>query len=412
MSKGLFGKNVFWQYGLQLARYVFPFLSIPYLTRVLGPDHYAVYAYVLSCMVFFEVIAEFGFNLYGTKKISECLDEREMGVVLVSITRARIMLMFALAGILFVVSRFIPLLSNNMLYVYFVFFAVSLRACMPDFVFQGKEDMKPITVRFTIAKAISTFSIFVFVHSPDDMLWIPTLDIVGCGVAMVWAFWVVWSKYGIRPRWSKWKNSFTDLANSFQYCLSNITAQILSGFATVVIGIVVIDQKEIAFWSLSMTVLSAISSLYSPIVNSLYSHMVIHQDRKLAKKLAIGGVPVVLCVSVGLFVCADWIMLILGGSEYLDGSRLLRFLSPVSFFCYFSMLFGWPMLGALGRVEQLTKTTVGTSCVYVIALTIWAIMGLQSLVLVAIARAGAEFLLFISRFCMCRRYLASEDRDG
>lgn len=49
-SSNTLAKNIIWQYGLQVLKYVFPLILVPYLTRVLGTGGYAVYAYVLSFM--------------------------------------------------------------------------------------------------------------------------------------------------------------------------------------------------------------------------------------------------------------------------------------------------------------------------------------------------------------------------
>ena len=70
-------KNIIWQYGLQVLKYVFPLILVPYLTRVLGTGGYAVYAYVLSFMGIVQTLADFGFMLSGTKRVVELRDCRE-----------------------------------------------------------------------------------------------------------------------------------------------------------------------------------------------------------------------------------------------------------------------------------------------------------------------------------------------
>ena len=52
-------------YLLQAAKYIFPFITLPYLARVLGTDGYAVRSYVLSIMTFVQMAAEFGFMNYA-----------------------------------------------------------------------------------------------------------------------------------------------------------------------------------------------------------------------------------------------------------------------------------------------------------------------------------------------------------
>ena len=55
-----FYKNTVWQYGLQLIKYLFPLITLPYLTRVLEPEGYAFYAYVVAFMAFAQVFVDFG----------------------------------------------------------------------------------------------------------------------------------------------------------------------------------------------------------------------------------------------------------------------------------------------------------------------------------------------------------------
>lgn len=55
-------KNIAFQYLLQIAIYVFPFITLPYLTRVLGPDEFAVRAYAASVMAIVGTLINYGFN--------------------------------------------------------------------------------------------------------------------------------------------------------------------------------------------------------------------------------------------------------------------------------------------------------------------------------------------------------------
>ena len=57
----LFLTNLLSQYGLQLAKYIIPLLTLPYLARVLSLDGYGIRSYVLSAMTLMSVILEFGF---------------------------------------------------------------------------------------------------------------------------------------------------------------------------------------------------------------------------------------------------------------------------------------------------------------------------------------------------------------
>ena len=147
MKHNTFYKNTLWQYGLQILKYLFPLLLIPYLTRILGTEGYAVYAYVLSFMGVVQTIADFGFTLSGTKKVVDLRgDTAALSRLVGAITVARLMLLCGLFFCVMVVTRFIPIMAENTVYVIWAFFATAGRTVLPDFIFQGNERMGPLTI--------------------------------------------------------------------------------------------------------------------------------------------------------------------------------------------------------------------------------------------------------------------------
>lgn len=89
---GIFFKNTAWQYGLQIIKNLFTLITLPYLTRVLEPEGYAFYAYVISFMSFAQVFVDFGFNLSGTERIAKARLIKEENHVIGAVTEARLLL--------------------------------------------------------------------------------------------------------------------------------------------------------------------------------------------------------------------------------------------------------------------------------------------------------------------------------
>jgi len=405
LSHKNFYKNTIWQYGLQLTKYIFPLLVLPYLTRVLERDGYAVYAYVLSFMTFIQVIADFGFNLSGTKRIADTKDKIRLNHIVGSITQARIFLCVLLGVAVLLMGQFIQIIRENFLYAILTYLAVCGKALVPDFVFQGKENMAPLTMRYFVSKGISTGLTFVFVHSISDILWIPLLDIVSSIIALAWSFVAMKKLFGIGISAASLSESFRDLKISSMYCISNLSSTAFSGFSTILIGILIADRAQISYWSVAMTAVSAIQSLYSPIINSLYPHMVVSFNYDFAKKMALIALPLVMIGTV-LFVClANPIVLFLGGKNYLAGSYILKIVSPVLLFSFYGMYFGWPVLGAAGKVNELTLTTIISSAFNIVILILLAFVGWISIIVIAIMRVLTEALMCSLRLYQCHQMI-------
>ena len=397
-SHSLFYKNTVWQYGLQIIKYLFPLITLPYLTRVLAPEGYAFYAYVVSFMSFAQVFVDFGFNLSGTKRIVKACSVGEENRIIGAVTEARLLLCVVAGVVVMVVASFLPLTQGNLTYVFFAFVAVCGKGLVPDFLFQGHEHMGPITTRFLISKIISTMLTFVLVHSMADILWVPVLDIVSNGIALAWSFVAARRQFGTGIEFVPMRVALAELKTSGLYCFSNMSAQVFSGFTTLLIGVVITDPAQISYWSLSMTAITAVQSLYSPIVNSLYPHMVNTGDYKFVRKLSLIALPAVLVGTVAFAFLSNFIMLVLGGEQYLTGSWVLAWVSPLLVFSFFGMLFGWPVLGAVGRVAEVTRATVISAVFCIVALLGVSFAGVATLRVICVIRCITEALLLGIRF--------------
>ena len=374
-----FYSNVVWQYGLQIVKYIFPLITLPYLTRVLLPEGYAVYAYVVSFMTFAQTFVDFGFNLSGTKRIAGAGSVEEENRAIGAVTEARLLLGILTGDVVAAIAWFIPITHENMLYTMLAFVAVFGKALAPDFLFQGHESMGPLTTRYLVSKGVSTVLTFAVVHSIDDILWIPVLDILSSAIALAWSFVSAKRMFGTTIAVVPFGEALAELRASALYCFSNMASVVFSGFTTLLIGIVITDKAMISYWSLAVTAINAIQSLYSPIVNSLYPHLVNGGDY------------------VG--------MLVLGGREYLAGSWVIAWISPVLLFSFYATMVGWPILGASGKVAQVTYTTVGSALFCIASLLAVSAAGVASMQAICVIRCLTEAIMCVSRVWLARGYL-------
>lgn len=400
-----FCNNVVWQYGLQVVKYIFPLITLPYLTRVLLPDGYAIYAYVVAFMTFAQTFVDFGFNLSGTKRIAEARGVKEENRAIGAVTEARLLLGVATGIAVAVVAWFIPITHENMVYTMLAFVAVFGRALAPDFLFQGHENMKPLTTRYLVSKGVSTVLTFVVVHSIEDILWIPILDILSSVIALVWSFVSAKRLFGTSIACVSLGVAFAELKASALYCFSNMASVVFSGFTTLLIGVVIADKAMISYWTLAVTAISAIQSFYSPIVNSLYPHMVKDSDYGFARKLLLVSVPALLVGTMAFAALSDVVMLVLGGKEYLAGSWVIAWVSPVLLFSFYATMIGWPILGASGKVAEVAFTTVGSALFCIAMLLAVSVAGVASMQVICIIRCLTEAIMCASRIWLARGYL-------
>ena len=401
-------KNTFFQYVLQAAKYLFPFVTVAYLTRVLGPETYAVRAYVMAAMTFMLMFLEFGFTNYGTKSIAEATSLEEERDETSAITYCRFMLCGIGAVALIPITIMLPIMAANPLYVAIAFIGTCFKALLPDYVFRGQEDMGIITYRYVVSQAIAVGLMFVLVKSPEDLLLVAVLESLGALVALIWSWENVIRKRKIGFKRVGFPRLKAVMSESAIFFISTMATGILSSITMLFIGYFIHDAAQISYWSVAMTAVVAVQALYSPITNSLYPHMVKRRDFAILKRLMMIGMPTVIIGVILFAYLGDVVMLVLGGEEFVPGSYVIPLVAPILLFSFPAVMLGFPVLGAVGHIKQLTASSVTASLFQITGLCVLAIAGIFSIETVAFLRCSCEAVLMSVRVFFVWRFWQEE----
>ncbi len=391
-------KNTVWLYVLTAAKLIFPLLTLPYLTRILSKDCYGVVAYVKSCMVYMQLIVDFGFILSAVKDIVKAQgDSKKIGEIAGHVYLAKGFLAVVILITSFVLSLAIPLLRSYKLYVMLSAVAVALSALLGDFLFRGLEKMHVLSITYTVMQGIATALTFVFIKNDADMLWIPILNIIGTALAVVIS-WVYIHRFGIRVRILSIKHAWIALKESFVFFASQIATTAFTALNTILVGIFIVEESQIAEWSVCLQLVTVVQNLYAPLTNGIYPQMVRERNLKLIKKVHLIFMPIVVAGCVFCFFCAKPILLLVGGEKYKTAYILFRTLIPLMLISFPAMMLGWPTLGAIDKAKQVTISTVVTAVVQVAGLLLLAAIKQFTLINIAVLRSATELLLCSMRF--------------
>lgn len=257
MSQNKIATNTIMLYLMTFAKMIFPLITLPYLTRVLSVDGYAVVAYVKSAMAYMQIIIDFGFLLSAIKDIVKVSDDKNMvSKILGETLQAKILLAIIAFIVIFITTIAIPMLRENLFYTMLAYFSVALTILLPDFLFRGIEQMQAITIRFIIMRGIATALTFVVIKGDSQLLLIPVLDIIGTIAAIIWT-WFEIHKLGYKMIWVEWKTALTSLKKSFIYFLSDASTTVFGALNTLLIGIY-LTKTDVAYWSVAMQLISAV----------------------------------------------------------------------------------------------------------------------------------------------------------
>jgi PST family polysaccharide transporter len=389
-------KNTAMLYMMNIAKMIFPLLTLPYLTRVLSVNCYGFVSYVKAVMQYMQLIVDFGFTLSGTKDIVLSKNQQNFGYEVGNILISKLILSCLAGIVLCAVIYLIPILRDNILYTLLSFLVVFLTNFLFDYLFRGLEKMEIITIRFVIMKGLATILTFAVIHGDSDILWIPILDIIGSLIAILLVGIEVF-KLKIKLKCSGFKVIAEKIKSSAIYFFSNMATTAFMALNTLVIGFF-LSPSEVAYWSLCLQMITAVQAMYTPLTDGIYPHMVKSKDLGLIKKAVKLYMPIISIGCLFTFAVSKYALLIFGGQLYVAAANILRALIPVLFFGFLSMLLGWPTLGAIDKQREVTITTIFTAIVQVLGLGVLLLTRQFSLLNIALLRGVTEFLLFGLRF--------------
>lgn len=405
ITRKKFFSNTAMLYIMSAAQHIFPLFTFPYLTRVLEPSLYGVITYMTAVTSYVRIFNKFGFGLSSTKLVAENRDDTaRVGVILGTTMQSSAFLAFISLAVYSVLVFAIPIMREYMLLAYLYLLGVILEILLPDFLFLGLEKMASITTRYLVAKTVSTALTFVVVRSKADILWIPILNIIGTLLAASLVWYQISVSLRIKMVFSRWKESFAMLRESSVYFFSSFATTAFGVTNTVLLGIFA-SPVQISFWGVSYNLINSAISLYRPITNSLFPHMITKRDTKLIRWLLFGLFPVIIAVTVVVFIFSKEVITVFCGPKYLEAIPVFQALLPVLIFSFPVMVIGFPVLGAFGMVRETTKSTVIAAVFHIAGLALLFPFGLFSVLNIAFLRSGTEAVLLSARCFYLLNYL-------
>ena len=108
--------NFAWLSVLQVASYIFPLITMPYLARVIGTIGFGKIAFASAIMVWIQTIADWGFNLTATRDVAQNRDDKQrVSEIFSNVLWARCVLMLLSFAVLVLLILFIPQFYENRL---------------------------------------------------------------------------------------------------------------------------------------------------------------------------------------------------------------------------------------------------------------------------------------------------------
>lgn len=316
-----------------------------YLARTLGPSAYGVLRFGLALLSYAAVLVQLGFRTLGTRELARDPSRREWLVTHVLSIR---LVLFGLGLVLYLgCVAALPKPSGFKLVVAALGIALFGHALSIDWVYQGLQRMGFVALQQAVTTGVTLLGTILLVRSYSDLL---TAAFVMAGglVAGPAALLVAYARsYGpIRIRYDRdaWvsliRPALPLAASAFMIALYYNMDQIMLGLLR--------TEGEVGLYAAGYRVVTAalapamvVYTAFLPTLSSALGDLAQMRNRARMHgrvQLALG-----LPISVGGFLLAPQLIVLLGGPEFAAGTAALRLLMLNVAIVYLNMVLGQPL---------------------------------------------------------------------
>ncbi|MFP3565395.1 flippase [Paraburkholderia sp. SIMBA_030] len=351
---------------LQVANMVLPLATLPYLFRVLGPDHFGAYVFAQAVIAYLVLLADYGFNWSATGEIAKVQNDRDAVSSIFWKTQAAksliacVGLALLVLGVL-LVPKFIEL--RPIMFATFPFVVGTV--LFPQWLFQGLERMSFVTVATLSARLLVIPATYLLVHSPADTWRAALITSMSTVVAGLFSLTMIarmklisFRLPGVSDVVEAFREGWHVFMATAAVSLYTTTNSVLLGFLT--------GNVTLGYFGAADKIRNMTQSLISPLSNALYPRMNalfaedIVKAYALVRKALYAMSAIMFVASVMLWVLAPWIVRIGMGPQYGPVVDVLRWLAFVPWLVALNNILGLQMMLPLGMKKRFSEILLGS----------------------------------------------------
>jgi len=340
---------------LQVANYLIPIFTIPYLARVLGVDRFGEIAFATTVMIYFQTIVNYGFSYTATRDIAKNREDKEkISVIFSEVMWASILLMLGSFVLLVVLILLIPKFYQMKELLFISFGLIPGYVLFPQWMFQGLERMKYITFLNILARLVFMFAVFIFIKKESDYLLQPLFTSLGFIISGWIAIYILLAKYHIKWLRPSWLGIKKTLKGSTDVFINQLFPNLYDNFTTVLLGFWggdyangILDAGK-KFALVSVQFLRTLSIAFFPYL----SRNISRHGQYSAMVLLVSGVA-----SCILFFGSPWLIRIFFSEQFEEAIIILKIFAFYPFVMSLSDVYGKTYLIIVRREKVLRNIT-------------------------------------------------------
>jgi O-antigen/teichoic acid export membrane protein len=319
---------------IQVANYVFPMISIPIISRIIGPDRLGVINFTASFIAYFTLMIGFGFDLTATRKVaSDPHNEEKRNMVFSEVFSSKCLLLAISILIFTVCVVYIPQLALERELAIYTFLICFSTVMTQNWLFQAMQDLTKMAVLNLSSKVVFTVMVLLLIRTKDDYTWQPLAlslsQILMAAASFCWAI----KRYKLK--WYRTKLSrclellWEEKTFFFSLCIMNL----YTNTNIIILGLVQ-NPTDVGYYTAGQKMISIIQIILTvPLAQVLFPYMskAFADDFDKGLDIAQRLLPVVFVFTfisgIGVIIFAPYLIGFFYGSAFSPAIEVCRVLA-------------------------------------------------------------------------------------
>lgn len=334
---------------LSVANIIFPLITFPYISRVLGVEVNGKLNFASASLTYFSLFATLGLSTYGVKACARVREDRTklsktvhelLLINAVTTTIACIALVIAI----FVVPRYHQ--EWKLLFIYS--WNMILNVVGMNWLYSAIEQYDYITKRSIAFKFIGVVLMFLFVHSPADRYKYAVITVfanVGGNILNI-----IYSRNFIIYKWYGDYNCKQHIKPTLAMFATYLAVNVYSSLDSVMLGFMCGDF-QVGIYTAAVKIRTVLTTLITSVGTVLLPRLSFYiaggkwdEFKRLLKKSYCTIIMMAVPMMVYFILAAEPSIIFLSGAEYADAATPMKILMPIMLITSLSNITGMQIL--------------------------------------------------------------------
>lgn len=342
---------------------LFPLITFPYVSRILGVENLGRYNYANSIVSYFILLAELGIASYAVREGAALRhDRKELDYFADEMFTFNIVSTVIAYLLMLIVIFLVPGMIGYQSLLLILSLQVILKTIGIEWVYTIFEDYLYITVRSIAFQLLSLILLFVFVHTRNDLNIYACITVLACAGSSILNY--VHARKIVTIRLTNHVNWKQHLRPVFTMFAMALTVSVYVNSDMTVLGILSGD-RAVGIYSVSTKIYRIIKSILStilvvsiPRLSALYGSGKLTEFKITALDIYRTLITVMMPAITGIIILSKPIVLLISGEEFISATPSLEILGVALLFCMAAWFWGQCILVPMKKENEVFKITI------------------------------------------------------